>query len=260
MRGETSPWARRSIALGSVAALIGLWWLATGPAAWVDAARFPAPSEFLVSLKQITFGRYAGGDLLKHVWTSTWLVMRGFALATAIGLTLGLSVSLSPFWRDLLMPVFNFVRPVPPLAWIPLALLWFGLGDASKLFVMGMAASIPLVINTATGVEQIDRTLLAAARVSGARGLIWLRHVILPGAMPHILIGLRLALQTSWTVIVAAELLGAIWGVGKVLTAGKDDVYPAMILVGMVTVAVLGILSSAALKLLERWLTPWHRA
>ena len=252
-------WGPRTASAVSVVVLIVLWWVATGPAGWVSSALFPDPKTFLESLQQITFSGYAGGSLAKHVTTSTWLVLRGFGLATLIGIGLGLMVSLSPFWRDFLMPIFNFVRPVPPLAWIPLALLWFGLGDGSKLFVMALAASIPLVINTATGVEQIDRTLLAAARVNGARGWIWLRHVILPGAMPHIVIGLRLALQTSWTVIVAAELLGAIWGIGKVLTAGKDDVYPSMIVVGMATVAALGMLSSLLLTRAERWEMPWAR-
>lgn len=247
----------RAIRIGSVLGLLALWWLATGPAGWVDGTRFPDPQTFLASLRQISFGNYAGGDLARHVLTSSWLVARGFLLAVAIGLGLGFAMSLSAFWRDFLSPIFNFVRPVPPLAWIPLALLWFGLGDNSKLFVMALAASIPLVINTITGVEQIDRTLLAAARVHGASGWIWLRHVIFPGAMPHIMIGLRLALQTSWTVIVAAELLGAIWGVGKVLTAAKDDVYPGMILVGMATVAVLGMLSSALLGWIERRVMPW---
>jgi taurine transport system permease protein len=148
---------------------------------------------------------------------------------------------------------------VPPLAWIPLALLWFGLGDNSKLFVITLAASVPLVISTRVGVAEIDRTLLAAAAVHGARGWNLLRHVVLPGAMPHIAIGLRLALQTSWTVIVAAELLGAVWGVGRVLTAAKDDVYPGMILVGMLTVGALGMLSSALLTRLEKVMLPWRQ-
>jgi NitT/TauT family transport system permease protein/taurine transport system permease protein len=175
------------------------------------------------------------------------------------GIGLGLLMSLSAFWRDLLLPLFNFIRPVPPLAWIPLALLWFGFGDQSKLFVIALAASVPLVISTRVGVAEIDRTLLAAAAVHGARGWNMLRHVVLPGAMPHIAIGLRLALQTSWTVIVAAELLGAIWGVGRVLTAAKDDVYPGMILVGMLTVGALGMLSSALLTRFEKVLLPWRR-
>jgi len=253
-----SAWRLRAVSILSIAAWLVLWWLATDVMGWIDAIRFPDPRTFLESLRQISFGTYAGGDLLKHVATSSWLVVRGFLLAVAIGLALGLLISLSAFWRDVLSPIFNFLRPVPPLAWIPLALLWFGLGDNSKLFVMALAASIPLVINTTTGVAQIDRTLLAAARVNGARGWIWLWHVILPGAMPHIAIGLRLALQTSWTVIVAAELLGAIWGVGRVLTAAKDDVYPGMIVVGMVTVAVLGVASSLLLGWAEGRLMRWR--
>ena len=246
------------LGLVSVGVLLFLWWFATGPGGWVDATRFPDPSSFFDCLQQITTTGYAGGDLARHVITSSWLVVRGFGLAVAIGLGLGLSMALSPLCRDALLPIFNFIRPVPPLAWIPLALLWFGLGDTSKLFVIALAASVPLVINTLTGVAQIDRTLLSAARVYGARGWMWLGHVILPGAMPHILIGLRLTLQTSWTVIVAAELLGAVWGVGKVLTASKDDVYPGMILVGMATVAALGIASALLLKWAEARVTRWN--
>jgi len=251
-------WHALTISVVSAALLILLWWLLTGPSGMVDKTLFPDPRGFYESLQQITFSQYAGGNLLKHVLTSTWLVARGFGLSIVVGIGLGLLMSLSAFWRDLLLPLFNFVRPVPPLAWIPLALLWFGLGDTSKLFVITLAASVPLVINTRVGVAEIDRTLLAAAAVHGARGWNLLRHIVLPGAMPHIAIGLRLALQTSWTVIVAAELLGAIWGVGRVLTAAKDDVYPGMILVGMLTVGVLGMLSSVLLTRLEKVMLPWR--
>ena len=251
-------WRMRLAGAASVTLLLVGWWAATGPLMLIGPERFPSPAAFGEALQQIAFQQYAGGDLLKHVTVSTWLVLRGFAIAVVVGLCLGILMSMSAVWRDLLLPIFNFVRPVPPLAWIPIALLWFGLGDRSKLFVMALAASIPLVINTMAGVAQIDRTLLEAARVHGARGWDWLRHVILPGALPHIAIGLRLALQTSWTVIVAAELLGAIWGVGKVLNASKDDVYPGMVLVGMVTVAALGMLSSALLVHVEKRLLPWR--
>lgn len=257
MRSMT-PLQLRVLGWGSALAWLVLWWFATDVAGWVSIGRFPDPGTFLESLRQISLDGYAGATLLKHVLISSWLVLRGFLLAVLIGLSLGVLMSLSAFWRDFLWPVFSFVRPVPPLAWIPLALLWFGLGDESKLFVIVLAASVPMVINTRTGVAQIDRTLLAAARVNGARGWIWIWHVILPGAMPHIVIGLRLALQTSWTVIVAAELLGAIWGVGRVLTAAKDDVYPGMILVGMATVGFLGIVSSLALGRAEKWLMQWR--
>jgi NitT/TauT family transport system permease protein/taurine transport system permease protein len=224
----------------------------------ITAHRFPDPAAFLQSLQQIAFVQYAGAPLQEHVLTSVLLVLKGFALASITGCSLGLLMGLSAFWRDFLSPAFNLLRPIPPLAWIPLALLWFGLGDASKLFLITYAAFIPVVINTAVGVAQIDRTLLEAARVHGAHGRIWLFHVILPGAMPHILIGLRLGVQTCWTVIVAAELLGAITGVGKVLSTAKDDVYPGMILVGMVTVAVLGMATTYLLEWVGRRYFSWR--
>lgn len=250
---------RRLITVCSLGAAILFWWMATSVLHLVDTIRFPDPGTFLESLHQIVFAQYAGGDLAQHVASSLGLVLRGFVLASVTGCALGLIMGLSPFWRDFLSPIFNLLRPVPPLAWIPLALLWFGLGDASKIFLITYAAFIPVVINTSAGVAQIDRVLLEAARVHGARGWPWLRHVIIPGAVPHILIGLRLAMQTSWNVIVAAELLGAIYGIGKVLSAAKDDVYPGMILVGMATVAVLGISTTYLLEIAEQRFVTWRR-
>jgi NitT/TauT family transport system permease protein/taurine transport system permease protein len=250
---------RRLLGACSLAAALLVWWIATSVFHWIDVVRFPDPATFLRSLYQIVFGQYAGANLAQHVASSLGLVLKGFVLAAATGCTLGMIMGLSPFWRDFLSPAFNLLRPVPPLAWIPLALLWFGLGDASKLFLITYAAFIPVVINTSAGVAQIDRVLLEAARVHGARGWPWLKHVIIPGAVPHIVIGLRLAMQTCWTVIVAAELLGAIYGIGKVLNSAKDDVYPGMIMVGMATVAVLGISTTYLLELAERRFVTWRR-
>ena len=247
--------ARLAISSGSLIGLLLLWWLATSVFSWIDIVRFPDPKTFGDSFRQIVFEGYAGGSLAEHVASSVRLVIYGFIIASIAGSALGLVIGMSPFWRDFLSPVFNLLRPIPPLAWVPLALLWFGIGDASKLFLITYAAFIPVVINTATGVTQIDRTLLEAAAVHGARGWMWLRHVIVPGAMPHTLIGLRLALQTCWTVIVAAELLGALYGIGKVLSSAKDDVYPGMILAGMLTVACLGMLSNWGFAWLERRFT-----
>ena len=250
---------RQLLTVCSLGAAILVWWMATSVFHLVDTVRFPDPGTFLESLHQIVFAQYAGADLAQHVASSLGLVLKGFILAAVTGCALGLIMGLSPFWRDFLLPVFNLLRPVPPLAWIPLALLWFGLGDASKLFLITYAAFIPVVINTSAGVAQIDRVLLEAARVHGARGWPWLRHVIIPGAVPHILIGLRLAMQTCWNVIVAAELLGAIVGIGKVLSNATDDVYPGMVLVGMATVAVLGISTTYLLEIAERRFVTWRR-
>lgn len=255
-----SGWrAQSALATAALATLLAVWWATTELYQIVPAYRFPDPSSFVESAKQILSVGYAGGTLFKHVETSLILVFKAFLISGALGLVLGLAMSLSELWRAFFLPVFNLVRPVPPLAWIPLALLWFGLGSGSKLFVMCFAAITPIVINTMTGVNQIDPVLLAAGRVHGARGWFWVRHVVVPGALGHILIGARLALQTCWTVIVAAELLGAFWGVGKVLSTAQEDVNSGMVLVGMVTVTVLGFISSQLLRFVEWRLMPWNR-
>lgn len=247
------PWSAASTVI-----LIGGWWIFTSVLHLVSATRFPDPASVFAALKQIVLSRYAGADLATHIASSVSLVARGFLVGVALGLPLGLLMGLSRFAHAFLWPLFNVLRPIPPLAWVPLALLWFGLGDHSKIFVIAFAASIPIVINTIAGVQELDPVLLEAADVNDAKGFFRLRHVILPGALPYVLIGLRLAMQSCWTVLVAAELLGAIFGVGKVLSTAMDDVFPSMVLVGMLTVAILGMLSSLLITGFQRWAMPWR--
>ena len=156
-------------------------------------------------------------------------------------------------------PVFMLLRPIPPLAWIPLAILWLGLGDTAKIFVIWVAAFVPSVINTYAGVHTVDLTLQEAARVHGANRLVLLRDVLIPGSLPMIFTGLRLSLQASWTTLVAAELVGAFVGLGKVLSVATLDIYPGMILYAMLWVGVLGAFMTKTLAWTEMRLLPWLR-
>ena len=140
----------------------------------------------------------------------------------------------------LINPVFLLIRPIPPLAWIPLAILWLGLGDAAKIMVIFFAAFVPSVINTFTGVRGIEPHIIEAARMLGTGRWRLLNEVLVPGAAPMIFTGLRLSLQASWTTLVAAELVGALAGIGRVLNMAQQDIYPAMVMVGMAAVGVLG--------------------
>jgi NitT/TauT family transport system permease protein/taurine transport system permease protein len=155
-------------------------------------------------------------------------------------------------------PIFLVLRPIPPLAWIPLAIVWLGLGDAAKMMVIFFAAFVPSVINSYTGVRQIDRPLFEAAAVLGIRGARYWREVLVPGALPSIFTGLRLSLQASWTTLVAAELVGAVAGLGQILNQGAQDIFPAMILVGMLSVALCGWLMTLGLGWIERRVMPWR--
>lgn len=250
----------RRVAIG-VASLLGLlllWWVVTTGTGLIGALRFPSPSEFWVALMQFLDEGYAGGTLWMQAWHSTRLVLMGFAAAVVTGVPLGLLMGVSPRAEALLNPAFLLVRPIPPLAWIPLAIVWLGLGDGAKVLVIWFAAFVPSVINTWTGVRGIDRTLIAAARVHGARPWRMMTEVVIPGSLPMIFTGLRLSLQASWTTLVAAELVGAFYGLGRVLDAAYRDINPPMILVAMAVVGVLGALTTRMIAEAERRLIPWR--
>ena len=235
-----------------------VWWVLTSGTGLGGPHRFPTPAEFWAALVQITDQGYAGGTLFTQAWYSTRLVVMGFLVAAVTGVPLGLLMGVSHRAEALLNPAFLLVRPIPPLAWIPLAIVWLGLGDAAKILVIWFAAFVPSVINTWTGVRGVDRTLIAAARVHGAgpARLVW--EVIVPGALPMIFTGLRLSLQASWTTLVAAELVGAFFGLGRVLDSAYRDINPPMIAVAMLAVGLLGAITTHAVGLAERRLIPWR--
>jgi NitT/TauT family transport system permease protein/taurine transport system permease protein len=254
------PSRRLGWALCSVGAVLLAWVATTWVWPVVDPGRFPSPPDVYQAALQLSSGQgYAGGTLSAHVWQSSKLVLVGFAVASAVGIPLGLLMGWSRRAEALLNPTFLLLRPIPPLAWIPLAILWFGLGDSAKVFVIFFAAFVPAVINAYTGVRGIDRTLVAAARVHGASTPRLFVAVLVPGALPSIFTGLRLALQASWTTLVAAELVGALLGLGHVLVIASLDIYPGMILYAMVWVGIMGGLMTAALGWIERRVMPWRR-
>jgi NitT/TauT family transport system permease protein/taurine transport system permease protein len=210
-------------------------------------------------LRQIATEGYGNGKLHQHIFHSLKLVLMGFAVAVGIGVPLGLLMGYSRKAEALINPAFLLLRPIPPLAWIPLAIVWLGLGDAAKILVIFVAAFVPSVINSYTGVRNIDKPVMEAAQMLGIRGSKLVFGVLIPGAFPMIFTGLRLSLQASWTTLVAAELIGALYGLGSILNQGAQDIYPAMILLAMVFVGICGAITTAALGYLESKAMPWRR-
>ncbi len=250
--------ARLGWTLGTLVLVMLLWQGATVWWGWVSPARFPTPPEVLQALQQIALQGYGNARLHEHVLRSVLLVSMGFVVASSVGVALGLAMGASRRVEALVNPVFLVLRPIPPLAWIPLAIVWLGLGDAAKLMVIFVSAFVPSVINSFTGVRQIDTPVFEAAAMLQARGWRYWKEVLVPGALPSIFTGLRLSLQASWTTLVAAELVGAVAGLGSILNQGAQDIYPAMILVGMVSVALCGWLMTLGLGWIERRVMPWR--
>ncbi len=255
-------WISRAVLVGSatIIGMLGLWWVATSGLRLLNPLRLPAPIEVWAALRQILDSGYAGATLWQHAAHSIGLVARGFAVAVITGIPLGLLMGWSRRAEALINPIFLLLRPIPALAWIPLAIVWFGLGDAGKVFVIWLTAFVPCVINAFSGVRNVETILIAAARTQGASTAQVIRHVVIPGAMPMIFTGLRLSLQASWTTLVAAELVGAFFGLGRVLNIAGQDIFPGMIIVGMAAVAVCGAATTWLLTLLERRVLIWRRA
>ena len=256
------PSRRQSTAIGvaTVAFLLVAWYVLTTLTGAISSGRFPAPIEVWQATRQIVVQGYADARLHEHVLHSCKLVLLGFAAAIGVGVPLGLVMGWSRRAEALVNPVFLLLRPIPPLAWIPLAIVWLGLGDAAKVLIIWLAAFVPSVINSYAGVRSIDPTLLEAARTLDIRGSMLVREILLPGAAPMIFTGLRLSLQACWTTLVAGELIGAIAGLGHVLYQSSLDIFPAMILVGMVAVAVTAGVMTRMLEWVEIRTMPWRRA
>jgi NitT/TauT family transport system permease protein/taurine transport system permease protein len=250
--------SRLAVGSATFVALIALWYAATTLTQVIPPVYFPTPAEVLRALRQIAVQGYADGRLYQHFLHSCWLVLLGFAVAVGIGVPLGMLMGWSRRAEAAINPVFLLLRPIPPLAWIPLAIVWLGLGDAAKVLVIWFAAFVPAVINSYAGVRSIEPHLIEAARSLGVRRATFVREVLIPGALPLIFTGLRLSLQACWTTLVAGELIGAIVGLGHVLYQAGLDIFPAMIVVGMISVAVAGGLMTAALGWLEARAMPWR--
>jgi taurine transport system permease protein len=251
------PLAGLGAALAAAALVLALWWLATSATGFISPARFATPAETWLALKQIVVEGYSNARWHEHVLRSLVLVTMGFVVASSLGVALGLAMGASRRVEAFVNPIFLVLRPIPPLAWIPLAIVWLGLGDAAKIMVIFVSAFVPSVINSFTGVRQIDKPIFEASAMLGASGWRYWREVIIPGALPSIFTGLRLSLQASWTTLVAAELIGAVAGLGTILNQGAQDIYPAMILVGMASVALCGWAMTQGLGWIERRIMPW---
>jgi taurine transport system permease protein len=231
------------IGAATFAVLFVAWYTLTTLTQAISPGRFPSPAEVWDALVQISVTGYADARLSQHVLHSV---------------PLGLAMGMSRAFEAFVNPAFLLIRPIPPLAWIPLAIVWLGLGDAAKVLIIWFAAFVPAVINSYSGVRTIEPYLIEAARMLGVPRRLFVREVLIPGALPMIFTGLRLSLQACWTTLVAGELIGAIAGLGHVLYQASLDIFPAMIVVGMASVAVTAAVMTVALGVIERRAMPWR--
>ncbi|WP_418668239.1 ABC transporter permease [Allofournierella sp.] len=241
----------------SFATLLAAWQLASVFSA--GRVQVPAPLEVFRAFFNAMVVPIGRNTILEHAGISLWRVLLGFSVASAIGMAIGIAMGLSPAARALINPIFEFVRPIPPIAWIPLSILWFGLGSANKIFIIFLASFTYVTINSYEGARSVDPRLIGAARMLGAgRGRIF-THVIFPSSVPYIFAGLQIALSVSWAAEVAAEIIYSQNGVGWIITMGMNNGNITQIIVGMIAIGVIGYLLSTLMRALEGRLCRWNK-
>ena len=243
--------------------LLLLLWQALAPAEGSSSGIAPTPLGVARGFWELT----ASGELPKSLLQSLLRIGSGFLVAFSLGVAAALLVGL---WRPaeyLLDPVVETFRPIAPIAWIPLAILWFGTGTYAAMFIVGYAVFFPVFLNTLAGLRAIDANLVNAARTLGASQMLIVRDVILPGALPSIMLGARLGMGVGWAAIVAAEMTvgsksggGASGGVGQMMFIFLSySLELRYIIVGMITVGIVALLIDTGFRRLERLVTPWSQ-
>lgn len=241
-----SPW------LAPVGLLL-LWELLSRSSV-IPSRLMPAPLGVIVA----GFEAATNGDLTLHLAVSTLRAAAGLTIGSAVGLVLGLLTGLSRPLQWVLDGPIQMLRAVPALALVPLVILWFGLGESGKIFIVAVTVVFPVYLNTFHGVRSVDPQLIEMARVYGLRGFALNREVILPGALPSILVGLRFALGLSWLVMIVAESVGAQSGLGYIAQNAREFMQMELLVLTIVLWALLGKASDVLARRLERWLLPWQ--
>jgi NitT/TauT family transport system permease protein/sulfonate transport system permease protein len=265
-RAQIARWAGQALGfvlnryllyLISVAGFLYLWDAIA--LAQVFGTFMPRPIEVVQRLAVMMTDPLAGKTLMQHLWASLQRVLIGFAIGVVLGVPLGLFMALNRYVCAFVKPVFDLFKPMPPIAWISLSLLWFGIGEGSKVFIILIGAIVPCVINAYNGIRLVDPELYDAIRMLGANRRQEALEVTFPAAFPAIFAGIQISLSLAWSCVVAAEMVGARDGMGYLIIMGMNQSRPSQIIGGMVIIAVVAWLLAVTLGWLEKRVCPWKR-
>ncbi len=246
-----------ALSVASVAALAALWWLATH-LHWLPPLFLPTPEAVWAAFVDASAGRIQGGlPLATHLGWSALRVFGAFALAAASAIPLGILMGVSRIARGLLDPPLEFYRPLPPLAYLPLVVIWFGIDETAKIVVIYLACFAPIAMAARAGVKSATLEQIRAASSLG--GSFWqiVRFVVLPAALPEILTGLRIAIGFGWTTLVAAEMVAATAGLGQMVLNASSFLRTDVVVMGIVLIGLIAWLFDLGMRALERRLVPW---
>lgn len=222
-------------------------------------SRVPTPIETVKMLvTMIQRPRVGSASLGAHILASMKRITLGFVFSCILGITLGVLMGWFKTFRAIFKPIFEMIRPIPGLAWIPLFILWFGIGDKTSIIMIVFGAFVPICLNTYHGMTHVDPTIVKAGKVLGANSTQMLLDVALPESIPAIVAGMRTSLGSCWMSVVACEMIAARSGLGYVILSAMDNMNYPMVMATMILIAVGCAVYNEIFTILERVLTPWQ--
>jgi taurine transport system permease protein len=243
-----------SIATG--AAILLLWW-GVSLSGLVPHLFLPTPAEVLAAARSLWDDGYANATLWEHVAASLGRILTAGAIAIGCGIPIGLAMGLNRFAKGIFDTPIEFYWPLPPLAYLPLMIIWLGIGETSKIALLTLAMFAPVVLSAQAGVRSLPIERVNAALSLGATRWQLFTEIVLPSALPEILTGIRIALGVGWGTLVAAELIAATRGIGYMIMSASHFLATDVVFVGIAVIAACAFSFSLAMRLLERWLVPW---
>lgn len=232
--------------LAVMATVVAIWWLVV---VQTQSAIFPTPWQVLTGAWELA----QDGSLWDHIGASLFRVGAGFGLALLVAVPLGLWMGWVGGAYRTFNPIFQMLRPISPIAWIPLAILWFGVGDLSPVFLIFISSVFPMIVQTTSGVHTIERRYLRAAANFGVSRMVLFRQVVIPAVLPEIIVGMRIGIGVAWLVVVAAEMIALRSGLGYLIMDSRNagNRYD-LVIASMVIIGLIGLLLDASMRLLER--------
>ncbi len=245
------------ISVVTVIALFALWWVATH-FGWIKDLFLPTPEKILTSFADAWKGDIQGGKpLSEHFWWSLWRVFAAFVLACVTAVPAGIAMGVSRVARGIFDPPLEFYRPLPPLAYLPLIVIWFGIEETAKIILIYLACAAPLAMAARAGVRSVTIEQINAAYSMGASKWQVIRYVVIPAALPDILTGMRIAIGFGWTTLVAAEMVAATAGLGQMVLNASNFLRTDVVIMGIVVIGVVAYVFDLLMRRVERWLVPW---
>lgn len=245
------------VSLATCAAVVLLWWLAARLEV-VPPMFLPSPLAVAAKFFAVWSDGFQDATLWQHLSASLGRVTAALGAAVVLGVVLGFAIDLSETARGVIEPLLEFYRPIPPLAYLPLVIIWFGIGELAKILVIFLGILPSIVIATHNGLTSVPRDTVNAARSLGATRLQVVLLVLLPHALPSILTGTRIGLGTGWATLVAAELVAATQGLGFMIKGAADFLVTDVVILGILVIAAVAIVMELVLRLIQRTLAPWQ--